>query len=220
MNPVCRAPIRNSVNTDKPESVAHPVGLADVAPNPLPFQADVYDDSRTRGLSGIDRNSPTAGTPLEMNCLLPIRIAASTPIHASTGAVVLSFHRRMLESAPTNVAVSRVRRNPVSRALPRICRPSTSRSGTRRNGLTARRRARSDIERGSKPTSARKDAHASLRRPVKIPPTNSASVSSTNSKVRPGRRVDPVNVATVRMRCLALSMPWCRSGRRLASSPR
>ena len=37
MNAVCSAPIRNSVKTESPDSVAHPVGFGDVAPAPDAF---------------------------------------------------------------------------------------------------------------------------------------------------------------------------------------
>ncbi len=98
---VCNRPMRNSVNGAKPARLAHPVGLASVAPAPVPFQPDTNESSSRRGLRGNGRNSPTAGTPSVKKARLPIRSPASTQNHTMTGPVVPSRHRRTVTSCDT-----------------------------------------------------------------------------------------------------------------------
>ena len=87
---VCSRPMWNRVAPDIAASVAHPVGLADVAPAPLGFQPDTNESSRSRGLSGNWRNSPTGGIPLSKKVRLPTMTPTITQIQAKTGAVVPS----------------------------------------------------------------------------------------------------------------------------------
>jgi hypothetical protein len=100
MNNVWSMPILKRVTTERPASVAHPVGFDDVAPAPLPFHPETKESNIRRGLSGNGRNSPTAGTPDPKKVRLPIKIATITAIHAMTGAVALSRQRRTSVSAP------------------------------------------------------------------------------------------------------------------------
>ena len=102
MKTVCSNPIRNRVVTESSEMVAIPVGFGDVAPVPLGFHPLLYRASRSRGLSGNGKNSPTVGMPSEKNVRLPIDDEdQARRSRRSAGAVVLSFHRRTLDPEPT-----------------------------------------------------------------------------------------------------------------------
>ena len=95
---------------------------------------------------------------------------------------------------------------------PRFCRSRISASSTCPSLATALRRASTAGVRGTSPTNARVEAHASPRRPVNRPTTSSATVSSASSSERSGSRRPPVSVATERIRWRARSRSWWRSG--------
>lgn len=88
-NRVCNMPMWNNVSTERPDSVAQPVGFAEVAPAPSGFHPDMYVSSNSRGLEGNGRNSPTGGIPPSKNERAPMTTPTMTAIQARTGAVVL-----------------------------------------------------------------------------------------------------------------------------------
>ena len=95
-----------------------------------------------------------------------------------------------------------------------------SASSTRRSLDTAARRATRLGVRGTSPTNARSDDHASPRRAVNSPTNSSVIDSTASSSDRSGRRPPLVSVTTERIRWRARSISWLRSGRRTVSSSR
>ena len=97
-------------------------------------------------------------------------IPTTTTTQAMVTPSELSRQRRTLASVPMYVSVSRARRYDVRRALPRFCRSRISASPTRRSLAIVRRAGLiSDGVRGSSPTNALVEAHASPSAPGEQP---------------------------------------------------
>ena len=197
---------------------AQPVGLATVAPRPRGFHADAKSAPPVAG--AVRQRQELADrrhARVEHTCGWRRRSRRARRSRRSSARARLSRQRRTV--VPRRRCRSRCRGRGGTTSAGR-CRGSAGRglaSGIDAGAAWRSRGARASSAgvRGTGPTSARSDAHASPRRPVNSPTTSSATVSSTtSSSERSGSRAPPVSVATERMRWRARSRSWWRSGRR------
>ena len=152
---------------------------------------------------------------------LPNSAATSTQIHANIGADPAVWrHRRSIELSPRDGRMSRLRRYADTRAEPRSCSPAISPSGTSRSVRTSRRRTKMPGNRGTRPTIARSDAHASRGLPENSPTTISERVTKNSWMASKGSRRAPLRVAMERIRWRACSSAGRRSGRRSGNASR
>ena len=166
------------------------------------------------------RNCPNAGTPSAISSRLAITTTATSVTQVITPDAPARCRHERASAPNASGRASRERRYAANRALPRICSPITSRSGTCRWDASARRREMIANVRGTSPTSARAPATPRRAVPVKQPMTSSASVRRVSSTERNGRRRPAESVATARIRCRARRVSCGRSGRRATSASR